>query len=64
MADQLTPEQVIQNISNAHPVPWRTVVHPNGLVQVADANNMEVPLFAMTDMLTAVTTQMKEKQTA
>lgn len=38
-----------------HPVPWGSVTHPNGLVQVHDARMVEVPIHAMTKVLELLT---------
>lgn len=51
MSDTIT----VQQIRAAHPFPWHTIIHPNGLVQVANANNIEVPLFTVTALLEVVT---------
>lgn len=39
-------------------MPWREIIHPNGLVQMIDRNGAEVPLFVMTGFMQAVTAHM------
>lgn len=39
-------------------MPWREVLHPNGLVQMVDRNGAEVPLFVMTGFMSVVTAHM------
>jgi len=39
-------------------MPWREVVHPNGVVQMVDAQGREVPIFVMMSFLTTVTAHM------
>lgn len=36
-------------------MPWREVVHPDGRVQLLDKSGNEVPLFAITGLLTIIT---------
>lgn len=48
-------EKELGAIFAQHPVPWGTVTHPNGLVQVHDSRMVEVPIFAMTHVLEVVT---------
>lgn len=42
-------------------MPWREVIHPNGLVQMIDRNGAEVPLFVMTGFMQSVTAHMAGK---
>ena len=46
MTIQVTmPKELIDEVRAISPFPWRQVTHPNGLIQVADANGLEVSIF-------------------
>ena len=45
----------LNSIFVQHPVPWGTVIHPNGLVQVYDARMVEIPILTMTEVLETLT---------
>ena len=47
----------LNSIFVQHPVPWGTVIHPNGLVQVCDARMVEIPIFVMTKVLETLTSR-------
>ncbi|MPS48575.1 hypothetical protein [Methylobacillus sp.] len=47
MATITLPPDLIEDIRATHPFPWRHVLHPNGQIQVGDANNREVDIFLM-----------------
>lgn len=54
--EQQTSEE-LNEIFVQYPVPWGTVIHPNGLVQVYDARMVEIPIFAMTKVLETLTSR-------
>lgn len=45
----------IKQIREKHPFPWRELVHPNGIVQMVDANGYEVALFDLTGLAVIIT---------
>lgn len=38
-----------------HPFPWKELIHPNGLVQMVDANGYEVALFELIALAKIIT---------
>ena len=54
----------IREIRAKSPFPWRDVIHPNGLIQVLDANGKEVALFDIIGMVVATTNAMAEAKAA
>lgn len=43
-------------------MPWKEMVHPNGLVQMIDKFGREVPMFTMTALVVVVTHKMAIKE--
>jgi len=57
-------DDFITKVRGENPFPWRQLVRPNGVVQIIDANNVEVPLFTIVQFVTLITNVMsgqKEK---
>lgn len=52
---------LVAKVKAAYPFPWRAVMHPNGLIQIADAENKEVSLLAMTEFVCFITGVMNKK---
>lgn len=48
------PVTLLEEIKGRHPFPWKQYNHPNGLIQVGDANNKEVDLFLLIKLGMAV----------
>lgn len=48
----------IKQITTAHPVPWRYVGQPNGVIVVIDGLGQQVQLLTMLDFVVAVTANM------
>ena len=54
----------IQQIRASNPFPWKQAIYPNGIVRILDANNNEVPLFAITELACVATAVMSQKGNA
>lgn len=58
-------DDFVKKVRAEFPFPWHKVVHPNGLVQVLDATNKEVQLFALCDFAIFLTNViLKQKEAA
>lgn len=45
-------------------MPWRELIHPNGLVQVIDREGKEVPLLVITAFVQSVSEKMAIREAA
>lgn len=54
----MTVVERMKEIRDKHPYPWQERWHPNGLVQLIDANGNEVSLKDITTFCTIVTATM------
>lgn len=48
-------EEVIAKIKSQSKFPWSCMTYPNGLIRIVDANNVEVPIFALAEFAVTMT---------